>query len=83
MRETDREFREEARHAYLSKQEASAILRYRLQTKLLFRTFEPDDVVLDKLALSHAVENRRRAKATERARYLKAFFVFLAKLRPW
>ena len=39
--------------------------------------------LLDKMALSQGVENRRQAKAAERAHYLKMLLDFLEKFRLW
>ena len=85
MKKRDKEFREEAKSAYLSEPEAKAILRMRVMDRLWEdrMNFDKDAMLLDHLALSHAVENHKRENAMRRNAVLKLLLDFLAKLRFW
>ena len=81
---TDRDFREEAKRAFLNEREAAAILRIRVMDRLLEeRTIDKDAMILDRFALSHAVENYRRENARRRNAALGLMLDFLAKFRFW
>ena len=81
---SDKKFREEAKRAFLTEDEASSILRIRVLDRLWReRTFDKDAMILDRFALSHAVENHRRENARRRNAALSLMLDFLAKLRFW
>lgn len=80
----DKDFREEAKRAFLTRREADAILRIRVMDRLWEeRTFDKDAMILDGFALSHAVENYRRENAKRHNAALRLILDFLAKFRFW
>ena len=78
----DKDFRQEAKRAYLNEHEAAAILRIRVMDRLWKeRTFDNDAMMLDRFALSHAVENHKRENARRRNAALRLMLDFLTKFR--
>ena len=78
----DKDFRKAAKQACLSEGEAKAILRIRVLDRLWKeRSSDKDAILLDYLALSHAVENHKRENAMRRDAALKLLLDFLEKHR--
>ena len=80
----DEEFRQAAKESYLSEAEAVAMLRCRIRGELWRnRSIDLQAMMLDRMALSVGVENRKRSEAARWERRSKLLLIFLSKLRFW
>ena len=80
----DEHFRQAARRSFLSEADAARLLRIKTSYDIWkFRRVDQRALMLDYLALSVGVENRKNAEAARWERHSKLVLDFLSKLRFW